>query len=115
MFSEISDGLSLAGQFAFTCFWAVVLVGGILGVKKYFRLEGNWPYLAAGAFMIFLLVVPNGWHVVFGTDPRDFESLMEARRMLPASSLLEADFWGVLIGSVVGFIGSLVMPARRYW
>ncbi|MNJ72835.1 hypothetical protein D3C77_695470 [compost metagenome] len=92
-----------------------MLVGGVLGVKRYFRLEGNWPYLVTAAFMIFLLVVPNGWHVVFGTDPRDFESLLEARRMLPVAALLKADFWGVLIGSGLGLVGSLFVPARRYW
>ncbi|MBK5416365.1 hypothetical protein [Pseudomonas sp. TH31] len=115
MFSEISDGFDLFKQFAFTGFWSVLLVGGIFCAKKYFSLDGNWPYYVAGAVMVLLLIVPNGWHVVFGTDQRDFVSLLEARQMLPAASLFKADFWGVLIGSGVGLIASLALPARRYW
>ncbi|MGE8098101.1 hypothetical protein ACQKP6_09075 [Pseudomonas fluorescens] len=115
MVSEFTDGISLLWQTACTGFWAILLVGGMLAAKRHFRLEGSWPYLVAGGFALFLLIVPNGWRVVFGTDPRDFALLMEARQMLPASALFKADFWGVLIGSIGGVVGSQFVPVRWHW
>lgn len=115
MLSEISDGFELFKQFAFTGFWSLVFVGGLLSAKRYFELDGNWPYYVASVIAFLLLFVPNGWHVVFGIDQRDFVGLMEARQMLPSVSLFEADFWAVLFGSGVGLVISFLLPARRYW
>lgn len=115
MLSEISNGFELFKQFAFTGFWSLFFVGGLLYAKRYFELDGNWPYYVASAIALFLLFVPNGWHVIFGTDQRDFVALMEARQMLPSASLFEADFWGVLVGSGAGLLISFLLPRRRYW
>ncbi len=41
--------------------------------------------------------------------------LLEARQMIPAAALFKADFWGVLIGSIVGLIGSQFVPVRWHW
>ncbi|MFP3494146.1 hypothetical protein SB759_07940 [Pseudomonas sp. SIMBA_059] len=114
MIADISDGFVLFKQFASTGFWAFLFIGGLLCAKKYFDLDGNWPYFAAGVIFLVLLVVPHGWRAVFGTDPRDFAYLMEARQMLPSVSLFKADFWGVLIGSVLGFLASLFVPSSRW-
>ncbi|GGK53151.1 hypothetical protein [Pseudomonas koreensis] len=115
MVSELIDGANLFGQIVCTGFWAFLLVGGMFAAKRHFGLEGNWPYWVAGGFALFLLVVPNGWRVVFGTDPRDFALLLEARQMIPATALFKADFWGVLIGSIAGLIGSRFVPERWHW
>jgi hypothetical protein len=115
MVSEFVDGASLLWQSVCTGLWAFLLVGGMLAAKKHFRLEGAWPYWVAGGFALFLLIVPHGWRVVFGTDPRDFALLLEARQMIPASALFNADFWGVLIGSIAGLIGSHFVPERWHW
>ena len=115
MISEFVDGINLFWQTACTGFWAALLVGGCLAAKRHFGFEGFWPYWVAGGFAFFLLIVPNGWRVIFGTDPRDFALLLEARQMIPATALFKADFWGVLLGSLVGLIGSQFVPKRWHW
>ncbi|TYO83674.1 hypothetical protein DQ397_000758 [Pseudomonas sp. CK-NBRI-02] len=115
MFSEFAISAQLLWQAITTGLLSAVLVCGIFYLGRNYRYGSTWHYVAIPVVMVFLILIPHGWHTVFGTDPRDFASLLEARKMLPAASLLEADFWGVLAGAALGVVVSYFLPARTYW
>lgn len=115
MFSDWASWVQLLGQAFKTGLLSAVLVCGIFYLGRNSRYGSTWHYVATPLVMALLMFIPHGWHAVFGTDPRDYADLMEARNMLPAVSLLEADFWGVLAGSALGVVGSYFLPARSPW
>lgn len=115
MLSELAGSVQLLWQALTTGLLSAVLVGGIFYLGQNSRHGSTWHYVATPVLMTFLMFFPHGWHAVFGTDPRDLAGIMEARNMLPAVSLLEADFWGVLAGSAIGVAGSFFLPARSHW
>ena len=115
MLSELADSVQLLRQSLTTGALSALLVCIVFYMGRNSRHGSTWHYVATPVLMAFLIFVPHGWHAVFGGDPRDYQSLMEARKMLPAVSLLEADFWGVLAGSAIGVVGSTFLPARRHW
>ncbi|WP_146043286.1 MULTISPECIES: hypothetical protein [unclassified Pseudomonas] len=115
MLSELASSAQLLWQAFTTGLMSAVLVCGVFYMGRNSRYGSTWHYVATPVLMTFLMFIPHGWHVVFGNDPRNFASLMEARKMLPAASLLQADFWGVLAGSAIGVVGSFFLPARSYW
>lgn len=115
MLSEFASSIQLLWQAFMTGLVSAVLICGIFYLGRNSRYGSTWHYVAAPLVMAFLMFIPHGWHAVFGTDPRDYADLIEARKTLPAVSLLEADFWGVLAGSALGFVGSYFLPAKNHW
>lgn len=115
MLSELASSVQLLWQAFTTGLVSAVLICGIFYLGRNSRYGATWHYVATPVVMALLIIFPHGWHAVFGTDPRDYADLMEARKMLPAVSLLEADFWGVLAGAALGVVGSYFLPARSHW
>lgn len=115
MLSELATWVQLLGQAFKTGLLSAVLVCGIFYLGRISRYGSTWHYVATPLVMSLLIFFPHGWNAVFGTDPRDYADLLEARQMLPAASLFEADFWGVLAGAALGVAGSYFLPARNHW
>lgn len=115
MFSELAGSVQLLWQSLTTGVLSVVLVCIVFYLGRNSRYGSTWHYVATPVLMAFLMFVPHGWNAAFGADSSDFQSLLEARKMLPAASLLEADFWGVLAGSAIGVVASFYLPARNRW
>lgn len=63
-----------------------------------------WPVAVWLAVILLIVIVPNGWHAMFGPDLPDFDAIMRGEGIVRPFTLFKADCVGAALGVVAGFI-----------
>jgi hypothetical protein len=112
----ISSGWEMVKSFVSSGVWAICTTAAILMWRKLTgHYEEKWFYVAGVIAFLAILLFPHGVHLIFDTPQSIMENSYIGEPLVDHWELVKADFFGVLVGAVIGVIGFHWISERSYW